>query len=128
MRANGKVACVLAAGLGSRLKSLTSQNTKCMVEVGGTRLISYLLDAIQRAGFDEIVVVVGHGAASLTQYINSSALPRLPVYFVDNRILEARTTFTRCIWRCRPSKIATIPRSRFLKAMSMLSPRRHTRI
>jgi histidinol-phosphate/aromatic aminotransferase/cobyric acid decarboxylase-like protein len=35
--------------------------------------------------FDEIVVVVGHGAASLMQYIDSSISPRLPVQYVENR-------------------------------------------
>jgi histidinol-phosphate/aromatic aminotransferase/cobyric acid decarboxylase-like protein/choline kinase len=85
MRAGSKLACVLAAGLGSRLKSLTRHNTKCMVEVGGVRLISHLLHLIDRAGFDETIVVVGHGAASLKQHIRSLAPSDLTVHFVENR-------------------------------------------
>ena len=55
-----------------------------MVEVGGRKLISHQLEAIERAGFGEVVVVVGHGATNLMQYIGSSA-PQVQVQFVENR-------------------------------------------
>lgn len=55
-----------------------------MVEIGGVKLISHLLDAIARAQFDEIIIVVGHGATSLAQYVNTSA-PHLRVHFIENR-------------------------------------------
>jgi len=37
-------AIILAAGMGKRLGELTKNNTKCMVEVGGVRLIEIELD------------------------------------------------------------------------------------
>ena len=36
-------AIILAAGMGRRLGELTKENTKCMVEVNGVRLIDRLL-------------------------------------------------------------------------------------
>lgn len=85
MRAGRRLACVLAAGLGSRLKTLTRQDTKCMVEVGGTRLIAHLLQAIARADFDEAVIVVGHGGDNLIQYIASLTPQHSQIRFVENK-------------------------------------------
>ena len=39
-------AIILAAGMGKRLKSLTKNNTKCMVEVNGVPLIKRMLDQL----------------------------------------------------------------------------------
>ena len=36
-------AIILAAGMGKRLGTLTRENTKCMVEVGGIKLIERAL-------------------------------------------------------------------------------------
>ena len=48
-------ALMLAAGLGKRLAKYTKNNTKCMVEVAGQRLIDRAITAIKKAGisFDE---------------------------------------------------------------------------
>ena len=41
-------AIILAAGMGKRLGELTKNNTKCMVEVGGVRLIERALRILDR--------------------------------------------------------------------------------
>ena len=52
-------AIILAAGMGNRLGKFTQDNTKCMVEVNGKRLVNYVLDAIKETGIKEVVMVVG---------------------------------------------------------------------
>ena len=39
-------AIILAAGMGKRLGELTKDNTKCMLEVNGIRLIDRTLDSL----------------------------------------------------------------------------------
>lgn len=56
---NRKLAIVLAAGKGTRMKS---DLPKVLVEVCGRPMIVYVLDALKAAGIDEILVVVGYRA------------------------------------------------------------------
>lgn len=54
-----KIAVVLAAGKGTRMKS---ELPKVLIEICGRPMIDYVLDALEAAGFDRIVVVVGYRA------------------------------------------------------------------
>ncbi|MDH5210307.1 MAG: nucleotidyltransferase family protein [Betaproteobacteria bacterium] len=51
-------AMVLAAGLGTRLRPLTEQMPKALVEAGGKPLIAWQLERLARAGFREVVINV----------------------------------------------------------------------
>ncbi|OEJ69564.1 phosphocholine cytidylyltransferase family protein [Magnetovibrio blakemorei] len=59
---------VLAAGTGSRLAPLTNDRPKCLVELGGKPLFEWTLDAADRAGIDEVIVVGGYLADQLSRY------------------------------------------------------------
>jgi glucose-1-phosphate thymidylyltransferase len=53
-------AVVLAAGQGTRLRPLTDDTPKVLVEVADRPLIEYAFDALIDIGIDEFVVVVGY--------------------------------------------------------------------
>ena len=53
-------ALILAAGMGKRLKKLTSNNTKCMVKVNGVTMIERMLNQIDKRGVSRIIMVVGY--------------------------------------------------------------------
>ena len=53
-------AIILAAGMGKRLKELTSNATKCMVEVNGVTMIERTLSQLDALNLERIVVVVGY--------------------------------------------------------------------
>ncbi|OYR54008.1 UTP--glucose-1-phosphate uridylyltransferase AglF [Halorubrum halodurans] len=53
-------AVVLAAGKGTRLRPLTDDKPKGMVEVNGKPLITYCFDQLIDLGADELIVVVGY--------------------------------------------------------------------
>lgn len=53
-------AIILAAGRGSRMKSLTDDRPKCMVELHGKSLLQWQLDALQDAGITDIAIVTGY--------------------------------------------------------------------
>ncbi|GAB7008089.1 UTP--glucose-1-phosphate uridylyltransferase AglF [Halorubrum trueperi] len=53
-------AIVLAAGQGTRLRPLTDDKPKGMVEVAGKPILSHCFDQLAELGADEFVVVVGY--------------------------------------------------------------------
>lgn len=55
-------AMVFAAGLGTRLRPLTNDRPKAMVEVGGMPLLEIQLRRLKQYGFTEVVVNVHHFA------------------------------------------------------------------
>ena len=58
-------AVVLAAGKGTRLRPLTDNKPKVLVEVNGTPLIEDVFDNLIDAGATELVVVVGYKAEQI---------------------------------------------------------------
>ncbi|MBK9216865.1 MAG: phosphocholine cytidylyltransferase family protein [Chloracidobacterium sp.] len=53
-------AILLAAGRSTRLYPITLATPKCLLEVGGRTLLEYQLDALEKCGVDEVVVVTGY--------------------------------------------------------------------
>lgn len=64
-------AIILAAGMGKRLGEFTKNNTKCMVEVNGVRLIDRLLTQLSKLDLNRIVIVVGYQAQKLMDYVGT---------------------------------------------------------
>ena len=78
-------AIILAAGMGKRLGELTKNNTKCMVEVNGHKLIDRVLTFLSHLDLKRIVIVVGYQAQNLVQYIENQ-YGKLNIEFVENPI------------------------------------------
>ena len=53
-------AVILAAGRGSRMKELTDEQPKCLVEFRGKTLLDWQLEALRNAGIHEIAIVTGY--------------------------------------------------------------------
>lgn len=60
------VAVVLAAGLGTRMKS---RKPKVLHEIAGVPLIEYVLAAVKQAGIEEIFLVLGHQGEKVKQVL-----------------------------------------------------------
>ncbi|MBR5358276.1 MAG: aminotransferase class I/II-fold pyridoxal phosphate-dependent enzyme [Clostridiales bacterium] len=80
-------AIILAAGMGKRLKHLTKDKTKCMVEVNGRTLISRTLDILETQGLTRIIIVTGYKGDTLRDYVESLNI-KTPVEFIDNPIYD----------------------------------------
>jgi choline kinase len=78
-------AIILAAGMGRRLGALTSDNTKCMLEVNGKRLIHRALDALVGIGISRVVLVVGYKADNVRVLVGDS-YKGMEVVYVENSI------------------------------------------
>jgi len=53
-------AIILAAGRGSRMKDLTEERPKCLVELRGKALLDWQLEALRAAGVKEIAIVTSY--------------------------------------------------------------------
>jgi choline kinase len=62
-------AIILAAGRGSRMKSLTDSRPKCMVNFQGRALIDWQTNAMYQSGITEIAVVTGYQRDVLIKYV-----------------------------------------------------------
>lgn len=79
-------AVILAAGMGRRLKELTSNATKCMVEVNGETMIEKSLRHLDNLGIlKKIVFVVGYEGDKLIEYINTLGI-KTPIEYIENDI------------------------------------------
>jgi mannose-1-phosphate guanylyltransferase len=64
-------AMVLAAGLGTRLRPLTDDRPKALVEIAGRTLLEITLTRLRSFGVDEAIVNVHHFADMLLGYLKS---------------------------------------------------------
>lgn len=71
MSAPIKTAMVMAAGLGSRMRPLTDDRCKALVEVGGKTLIDHMLDRLRDAGIERAVVNVHAFADKLEAHLRA---------------------------------------------------------
>jgi choline kinase len=63
-------AVILAAGVGSRLRPLTDNMPKCLVEVNGISILERQIEALARPEIEEIVIVCGYKAEKVFRFVH----------------------------------------------------------
>ncbi|GAB6122102.1 aminotransferase class I/II-fold pyridoxal phosphate-dependent enzyme [Dysgonomonas termitidis] len=76
-------AIILAAGMGTRLKELTRNNTKCMIDISGKKLIDYTIDCLLKHNIRKIIIVTGYCDDNLENHLTIQ-YPTIPISFVNN--------------------------------------------
>lgn len=79
---NTKLAVVAAAGRGTRMGNLATDKPKHLIEVNGQPFLFYLLDRLQQAGIEEIIVVGGHHFPAMKEFASMHG-PRFNVTLLD---------------------------------------------
>jgi MurNAc alpha-1-phosphate uridylyltransferase len=80
-------AMVLAAGLGLRMRPLTDQMPKPLVQVAGRALIDHVLDKLGAAGVSEAIVNVHYLPDQIIDHVGSRTRPRVIISDERDKVL-----------------------------------------
>lgn len=80
-------AIILAAGMGKRLGEYTHDNTKCMLEVNGIRLIDRALATLKEVKVTRVILVVGYKGQNVKDYVGTK-YQGIPIEYVENPIYD----------------------------------------
>ena len=87
-------AIILAAGVGSRIRPMTDNCPKTLLEIGGVTILERMLSNIQTCGINEVVIVLGYLHDQIEDFVRDS-FTDLDVHFVVNtRYTETNTGFS----------------------------------
>lgn len=87
-------AVILAAGQGTRIRSVHGEHPKCLIEVENTTILDHQLEALSMAGIDDVAMVVGYEKEQIIEHVKSrkaSVRPRIrffenPAFAITNNI------------------------------------------
>lgn len=81
-------AIILAAGMGKRLGEYTKNNTKCMVEVNGIKLIDRAITQLAHFHLSRLVIVIGYKGNELKEYIGHRYDKVLKIEYIENKVYD----------------------------------------
>jgi dTDP-glucose pyrophosphorylase len=76
-------AVILAAGRGTRMRELTNEVPKPMVEVLGKPILQHILEGLVSAGIKEVLIVVGYRKEAIQDYFGDGQRFGLQVAYVE---------------------------------------------
>ena len=79
-----KQCLILAAGNGSRLRSISGELPKPLVDFQGKPILEHVIDGAREAGIEEFVIVLGYRGEMIRQWCESRWGDRSPFTFVRN--------------------------------------------
>lgn len=78
-------AMIFAAGLGTRLRPLTNDRPKALVEVGGKTMLERVITKLAEAGFDDITVNIHHFGEKIIEFLELNQNFGLNIHISDER-------------------------------------------
>ncbi len=95
-------ALILAAGTASRLRPLTNDTPKCLLQVGQRSLLQRSMDALLQNGIRQFVIVTGYLHEKIEQFVSQQYGDSIEVTFIHNDIY-ASTNNIYSLWLARPA-------------------------
>ena len=80
-------AMIFAAGLGTRLRPLTNDRPKALVEVGGVAMLERVITRLKSHGITEIVINIHHFGEKIIEFIKENNNFGINIYISDERDL-----------------------------------------
>src|SRR3974390_2673754 len=93
-------AMVLAAGLGTRLRPLTNDRPKALVEINGRTLLEITLTRLREFGVTDVIVNVHHFAGMVVYYLaaNNNFGMRIAISREDELLLDTGGGLKKGSW------------------------------
>jgi choline kinase len=78
-------AVILAAGQGTRIRSVHGEHPKCLIVVDHTTMLDHQLEALSMAGIDDVALVVGYEKEQIIAHVKTRK-PNAPqrIHFFEN--------------------------------------------
>lgn len=80
-------AIIFAAGLGTRLRPLTNDRPKALVEVGGVAMLEHVIKRLINHGIDEIVINIHHFGDKIIEFVKAKNNFGITIHISDERDL-----------------------------------------
>lgn len=78
-------ALIFAAGLGTRLRPLTNDRPKAMVEIAGKPMLQHVIERVAAAGFDDITINIHHFGQTIIDFLEKNNNFGLSIHISDER-------------------------------------------
>ena len=78
-------ALIFAAGLGTRLRPLTDDRPKAMVEIAGKPMLQHVIERIAAAGFEDITINIHHFGQTIIDFLEQNGNFGLNIHISDER-------------------------------------------
>lgn len=78
---------IFAAGLGTRLRPLTNDRPKALVEIGGKTMLERVITKLAEAGFDDITINIHHFGQKIIDFLEQHNNFGLNIHISDERDL-----------------------------------------
>src|SRR5579863_9905810 len=77
-------AVILAAGQGTRIRSVHGERPKCLIGVDNTTILDHQLDALSMVGINDVAIVVGYEKEQIVAHVNARQPLTQKIHFIEN--------------------------------------------
>jgi len=77
-------AVILAAGRGTRIRSVHGEHPKCLIDVDNTTILDHQLDALSMVGINDVAIVVGYEKEQIISHVTARKLLTQRIRFIEN--------------------------------------------
>ena len=77
-------AVILAAGQGTRIRSIHGERPKCLIDVDERTILDHQLDALRITGINDVAIVVGYEKEQIIAHVKQRNQPNQKIQFIEN--------------------------------------------
>jgi dTDP-glucose pyrophosphorylase len=81
-------AVILAAGRGTRMRELTAEVPKPMIEVRGKPVLQHIVEGLQHAGIRECLLVVGYRAGAVQNFFGNGSRHNVGIQYATQKVQD----------------------------------------
>jgi choline kinase len=94
-------AVILAAGIASRLRPLTDNTPKCLLNIGDKKILELTIDNIVANNIDDIIIVTGYLEQQIKSFV-AAKYPQLNITYIYNEVYDS-TNNIYSLWLAKDS-------------------------
>jgi len=81
-------AVILAAGRGTRMRELTAEVPKPMIEVRGKPVLQYIIEGLRDAGIHEVLIVIGYRADAVRDFFGDGSRHNISIQYATQTVQD----------------------------------------